>query len=433
MLKFKKNIDDRKELAQMLAGLTGQRSVYTRAPLYAYQVGAYMVDREGDLTVPEAEADWEVLNLLIEEGYILPLDDAAAEPEAEGIIEAEDSAEAIPVVEGNTTTEEVPATEEVATTAEADAGFDNLGEPPVEIEAAVTEEAVTEDETQADDAPVVTEAEYEQEIEEEALAQMDEDTDDSDTDITDDVPAETPPADSEVPADTDEDTVEFNFTLPIAKHTGTSLRNLVYLIYSRAPMLNKATGANFRVDKALVDFLRDETCTYTVDAFRKKLADYEAEHGSGMEGLVIGEDTVTFRGFAGDADHDHMTAYGHLTTMMNKMAITQKRIQAKSVNTENEKYGFRIWLLRLGMNGDEFKRTRKLLMEKLEGHTAFRTPEEAERAKIKAQQKRAELKAAKEAAEVQNDAPIMTEEQWREEAIADAAYIDAVNRSFEEA
>lgn len=393
MLKFKKNIDDRKELAQMLAGLTGQRSVYTRAPLYAYQVGAYMVDREGDLTVAEADADWEVLNLLIEEGYILPLEGAAAEPVAE----------------------EYTATGEVPAPVEENADFDNLGENPVE-----TEEAVTEDEPQAEDEPVVTDAEYEQEIEEEALAQMDDvdaDTDTSDADGSDaadteevadapldDVPVE-PTVDSEEPADTesaiDEDTVGFDFTLPITGHTGVSLRNLVYLIYSRAPMLNKATGANFRVDKTLVDFLRDDTCTYTVDAFRKKLADYEAEHGSGMEGLVICEDTVTFRGFAGDADQDHMTAYGHLATMMNKMAITQKRIQAKSVNTENEKYGFRIWLLRLGMNGDEFKRTRKLLMENLEGHTAFRTPEEAERAKIKAQQKRAELKVAKEAAEAE--------------------------------
>ena len=115
--------------------------------------------------------------------------------------------------------------------------------------------------------------------------------------------------------------------------------------------------------------------------------------------MVIGEDAITFCGFSGEDNHDHMTAYGQLATMMNKMAIKQKRIQAKSIHTENEKYSFRIWLLRLGMNGDEFKHIRKLLMENLEGHTAFRTPEEAERAKRKAQQKRAELKAAKEAEE----------------------------------
>lgn len=381
MLKFKKNIDDRKALAQMLAGLTGQRSVYTRAPLYAYQVGAYMVDREGDLTVAEADADWEALNLLIDEGYILPLEDGAAEPDAENIVEAEPAAE------------------------EERADFDNLGGTPVESDAAETREAITTDEPQTEDEPVVTDAECEQVVEEEAVAQTDVDTDTavSDEEITEDAPTEEPPAAIEAPADADDsadgDTVGFNFTLPLTGHTGISLRNLVYLIYSRAQMLNKATGASFRVDKSLVDFLRDDTCTYTVDAFRKKLADYEAEHGSGMEGLVIGEDAITFCGFSGEDNHDHMTAYGQLATMMNKMAIKQKRIQAKSIHTENEKYSFRIWLLRLGMNGDEFKHIRKLLMENLEGHTAFRTPEEAERAKRKAQQKRAELKAAKDAEE----------------------------------
>lgn len=381
MLKFKKNIDDRKALAQMLAGLTGQRSVYTRAPLYAYQVGAYMVDREGDLTVAEADADWEALNLLIDEGYILPLEDGAAEPDAENIVEAEPAAE------------------------EESADFDNLGGTPVESDAAETREAITTDEPQTEDEPVVTDAECEQVVEEEAVAQTDVDTDTavSDEEITEDAPTEEPPAAIEAPADADDsadgDTVGFNFTLPLTGHTGISLRNLVYLIYSRAQMLNKATGASFRVDKSLVDFLRDDTCTYTVDAFCKKLADYEAEHGSGMEGLVIGEDAITFCGFSGEDNHDHMTAYGQLATMMNKMAIKQKRIQAKSIHTENEKYSFRIWLLRLGMNGDEFKHIRKLLMENLEGHTAFRTPEEAERAKRKAQQKRAELKAAKEAEE----------------------------------
>lgn len=401
MLKFKKNIDDRKELAQMLAGLTGQRSVYTRAPLYAYQVGAYMVDREGDVTVAEADADWEVLNLLIEEGYLLPLDDVTAEFEEENITEAEPVAEAESTTEENTAYEEVIAIVEENAAVEENTRFDSLVESDVENNLMTAEDDSSGCAFAAESAPVVTDVECEQEVEEESLAQMDADseTQDSDEDAIEDVPPEEPSATIEAPANTNEETVGFDFTLPITGHTGISLRNLVYLIYSRAKMLNKATGTSFRVDKSLVDFLRDDTCTYTVDAFRKKLADYEAEHGSGMDGLVICEDTVTFRGFVGEADHDHMTAYSQLATMMNKMAITQKRIQAKSVSTENEKYSFRIWLLRLEMNGDEFKRTRKLLMENLEGHTAFRTPKEAERAKEKARQKRAELRAAKEAAE----------------------------------
>ena len=79
--------------------------------------------------------------------------------------------------------------------------------------------------------------------------------------------------------------------------------------------------------------------------------------------------------------------------MMTKQALDQKRIQAKVVNEENEKYALRIWLTRLGMNGPEFKTTRKILMENLTGHSAFRTEAEKERWMEKQAAKR---KAAKE-------------------------------------
>ena len=103
-------------------------------------------------------------------------------------------------------------------------------------------------------------------------------------------------------------------------------------------------------------------------------------------------------GFGEAADVDHLRAYGHLAVMMNNQALHQKRIQAKAVDAANEKYAMRIWLVRIGMDGDEFKQTRKILMEKLTGHSAFRTAADAEKAKVKAQKKRDELRAAKEAA-----------------------------------
>ena len=79
----------------------------------------------------------------------------------------------------------------------------------------------------------------------------------------------------------------------------------------------------------------------------------------------------------------------------------QKRIQAKVVNDDNEKYAFRIWLLRIGMNGGEYKVSRKTLMENLSGHTAFRTKDEEDRWKARQKEKREELKAAKAAAEAE--------------------------------
>ena len=74
------------------------------------------------------------------------------------------------------------------------------------------------------------------------------------------------------------------------------------------------------------------------------------------------------------------------------------------MDAANEKYAMRIWLVRIGMDGDEFKQTRKILMEKLTGHSAFRTAADAEKAKVKAQKKRDELRAAKEAARLAAEA-----------------------------
>lgn len=104
-------------------------------------------------------------------------------------------------------------------------------------------------------------------------------------------------------------------------------------------------------------------------------------------------------GFPLTDDPDRTKACTELATLMNKMAIKQKRIQAKEIDAENEKYAFHIWLLRLGMNGAEYKQTRKLLMENLDGNSAFRTEEDAEKFKAKEKQKRDALKAARAAAE----------------------------------
>ena len=51
------------------------------------------------------------------------------------------------------------------------------------------------------------------------------------------------------------DTVELTVTLPMARHTGTTLRNLINLIYTRAGLLNKALGTAFRVDEGLIKAL----------------------------------------------------------------------------------------------------------------------------------------------------------------------------------
>ena len=45
MLKFNKNVEERKTIAHRIGELTGIQPFYTRAPLYTYEVGPYVIDR----------------------------------------------------------------------------------------------------------------------------------------------------------------------------------------------------------------------------------------------------------------------------------------------------------------------------------------------------------------------------------------------------
>ena len=179
-------------------------------------------------------------------------------------------------------------------------------------------------------------------------------------------------------------------SLPMARHTADSLRRLVNLLYSRGPLLSKATSGQFGVKKELIAALDEAGTVCRTDDFIELVK----EHG-GLIGLSFADDKVSFTGFPLTDDPEKNTAFQQIACLMNKHALEQKRIQAKAVNGDNEKYAFRIWLLRLGMNGDEYKASRKILMENLSGHSAFRTQDEETRWKVRQKEKREALKAAK--------------------------------------
>lgn len=65
-------------------------------------------------------------------------------------------------------------------------------------------------------------------------------------------------------------------------------------------------------------------------------------------------------------------AYGRFLTALIDMAKNQKRINNKPDTSDNEKYAFRCFLLRLGFIGTEFKSVRKVLLRHLTGSSAFR-------------------------------------------------------------
>jgi len=131
--------------------------------------------------------------------------------------------------------------------------------------------------------------------------------------------------------------------MPRAGFTDAALQNLDRLIASKATLIKKATGA----DSLLVE--RTET-------------------------------TIRFPWFKFDLDGATVAAYSRFIGALCAAAKEQKRVQAKEKTVENEKYTFRVFLLRLGFVGDDYKAARKILLQNLSGNSAFKsgTPSKAE-------------------------------------------------------
>lgn len=82
--------------------------------------------------------------------------------------------------------------------------------------------------------------------------------------------------------------------------------------------------------------------------------------------------TVEFRVFNSTLHAGEVkTAIQFCLALMHQAKTTAKAIYRPTI-TDNDKYTFRCWLLRLGLNGDEFKTCRHHLLKNLEGNAAWR-------------------------------------------------------------
>ena len=70
-------------------------------------------------------------------------------------------------------------------------------------------------------------------------------------------------------------------------------------------------------------------------------------------------------------------AYICLALAVSNQALTQKSASPRVTQSSNPKYTFRTWLIRIGLNGEEFKNVRKHLLSHLEGNIAWKNPEDA--------------------------------------------------------
>lgn len=175
---------------------------------------------------------------------------------------------------------------------------------------------------------------------------------------------------------------DLEITLPAEKHDGKTLTNLVRIFYSRGKIINKSIGYSkaFNISEIFIQKL-DEKRPETKEEFLEILN--KCGGNSINSGIEFSDKCIKFTGFQLSEDADKNKAYLNLAALVNDAALKQKHININKHEISNEKYYFRVWLIRLGMKGDDYKSTRQILLKNLTGNSAFRTEEQKEAAREK--------------------------------------------------
>ncbi len=173
-----------------------------------------------------------------------------------------------------------------------------------------------------------------------------------------------------------------------SRYTPQTLRNLVNIIASKEDILYKA----LRIDPARMRWCKKTNEELLEAINRRKPQTMEALKDIWYAGSTRGRDehyndtryhglnlhsaftkgTVEFRLFNSTTHAGEIKAYIQFCLAVSHQALTQKKASARKTVTDNEKYAFRCWMLRLGLSGDEFKTCRLHFLKHLEGNSAWR-------------------------------------------------------------
>lgn len=174
-----------------------------------------------------------------------------------------------------------------------------------------------------------------------------------------------------------------------ANHTAKSLKNIAFIMSSKEDLLEKSLkirpgGINNYCKKADPKFIQELKNKKVIDMNEIKKLWYNGNlsdatrHYSVTRYRMLNLHNVWFRGtvefrmFNSTLHAGKVKAYVNLSLAISAQAIEQKRASADKTVTDNEKYTFRCWLLRLGLIGDEFSTTREHLLANLTGNAAWR-------------------------------------------------------------
>ena len=177
-----------------------------------------------------------------------------------------------------------------------------------------------------------------------------------------------------------------------ANHNQQSLKNLLSIMYSKEDILFKALQVNpdrvsrycQKVREPMLKEARKLSAEETRDLTQLEAIWYEGsqyEKSSHYNDTryyalnlhsVFYRGTVEFRCFNSTLHAGRAAAYVNLCLAMSAQAVNQRSTVMRKTHSDNELFTFRVWLVRLGLNGPEFKHTRDHLLANLEGDRAWR-------------------------------------------------------------
>ena len=176
-----------------------------------------------------------------------------------------------------------------------------------------------------------------------------------------------------------------------SNHNRQSLKNLLGIMYSKEDILFKALNVNpnrvtqycQKVREPMLRQARQLSSDETKDLTQLESIWYEGnissrEHYNWTRYYALNLHSVFYRGtvewrcFNSTLHAGRAAAYINLCLAMSAQAIAQRSTVMRKTQSDNELFTFRVWLVRLGLNGPEFKNTRDHLLANLDGDRAWR-------------------------------------------------------------
>lgn len=174
-----------------------------------------------------------------------------------------------------------------------------------------------------------------------------------------------------------------------SRYTPQTLRNMVNIMASKEDILYRALQIDSarlyyckKVNEKLIETinqkkpktmgqLKDLWYAEDPNGDRNKHYNSTRYHGLNLHATFT-KGTVEFRLFNSTTHAGEIKAYIQFCLAVSHQALTQKSASPRRTVTDNEKYAFRCWMLRLGLIGDEFKTCRLHFLKHLEGNSAWR-------------------------------------------------------------